>query len=61
MSSTGALEKIAKSKNVEESIRTIAEYTSNGFNLFKGKMNDDASVMDSDLIFASEEVKNWVK
>lgn len=61
LSSTGALEKIAKSKNVEESIRTIAEYTSNGFNLFKGKMNDDASVMDSDLIFASEEVKNWVK
>lgn len=61
LSSIGLLEKTIQSKKAEKSINAIAEFTAKGYNLFKGKINDDGSILDKDLVFVSEDVKNWVK
>ena len=42
-------------------IKEIVRNTSIGANLFKGKLNDDASEIDKDIHFASETVNQWVK
>lgn len=47
--------------NTDQSILSIAKWTKYGANLFKGKINDDGSEINKDLVFASEKVKTWVK
>ena len=42
-------------------IHEIARSTSLGANLFNGKINDDASVINKDLVFSSQELNQWVK
>ena len=43
-----------------DGINEIVRSTSLGANLFKGKINDDASDIDKDVLFASEAVNQWV-
>ncbi|MCA5005858.1 alpha-L-fucosidase [Sphingobacterium bovistauri] len=50
--------------NIESTIKGINYYATNiahGYNLFKGMLNDDGSILNKNLVFASEDVKTWVK
>lgn len=55
----GRMESYAKAGNPKEAIEVIVDAVSNESNLFYGKINDDGSQIDKDVIFSFSEVKDW--
>lgn len=61
VSNVYSLSEIISWDDSKKAIREIVKNTAWGENMFRDKINDDASFLDPELNFKSETVKNWVK